>query len=577
MTAGGGWSSGRRSTREIICDAGAGAAAGAIAATFVCPLDVIKRRLQVHGIPEVRHSGHKGSIIITSLQNILRTDGLKGMYRGLSPTLAALLPNWAVYFTTYGYLKGLLHSHVDSSGQLTFGATMIAASGAGAATAIATNPLWVVKTRLQTQGMRPEVVPYKGICSALRRIAYEEGVRGLYSGLLPSLIGISHVAIQFPTNEKIKSYLAKKNNTTTDKLSAGEVAIASAISKIVASIMTYPHEVVRSRLQEQGQVRNSETQCAGVIDCIKKVLHKEGLPGLYRGCATNLFRTTPSAVITPTSYEMIHRFLLRALPPDEKHSQAQPESDGHIKLQQENEGKGENSDTNLRYSQNPSNTRSPLFPLGGTESSFSTLEWVNFSSNQLSGPLPYGIWSLTAVRSLDLSDNSLEGEIPQGIESLYDLRAVNLRKNNFSGQLLEDLGGCLLLKSLDFSENSLSGGLPESMQKLSLCTFLSLRGNLFTQEVLDWIGDMGSLETLDLSANRFSGRIPNSIGDLQFLKELNLSTNQFAGGLPESLTNCINLLAIDVSQNLLTGTLPAWILKLGLQSVSLSSNKLSGS
>uniref|UniRef100_A0A5B7AR93 Uncharacterized protein n=1 Tax=Davidia involucrata TaxID=16924 RepID=A0A5B7AR93_DAVIN len=375
MTAGGD----SRSAREIVCDAGAGAAAGAIAATFVCPLDVIKTRLQVHGLPEVPHSGHKGSIIITSLQNIIRTEGVKGMYRGLSPTLTALLPNWAVYFTIYGHLKCLLHSHVDSSGQLSFGANMIAASGAGAATAIATNPLWVVKTRLQTQRLRPGVVPYKSIFSALRRIAHEEGVRGLYSGLLPSLVGISHVAIQFPTYEKIKSYLAEKDNTTTSELSTGKLAIASSISKVVASVMTYPHEVVRSRLQEQGQVRNPEIQYAGVIDCIKKVLHKEGLPGLYRGCATNLLRTTPSAVITFTSYERIHSFLLRVLPPDEKHSQAHPESDGHIKSQQENEDKGENSDANLRQSETPSNNITPLIPLGSRDNSWRLIDSCFFS------------------------------------------------------------------------------------------------------------------------------------------------------------------------------------------------------
>ncbi|CAI9096147.1 OLC1v1032231C1 [Oldenlandia corymbosa var. corymbosa] len=202
-----------RSAREIICDAGAGAAAGAIAATFVCPLDVIKTRLQVHGLPEICHSRHGGSVIVTSLQHIVRNEGFRGLYRGLSPTLAALLPNWAVYFTVYGHLKSLLHSHADSSGQLTVPANMIAASGAGAATAIAANPLWVVKTRLQTQGMRQGVVPYDGIISALRRIVHEEGFRGWYSGLLPSLAGITHVAIQFPAYEQMKSYLAKMRKT----------------------------------------------------------------------------------------------------------------------------------------------------------------------------------------------------------------------------------------------------------------------------------------------------------------------------------------------------------------------------
>ncbi|CAL5419219.1 unnamed protein product [Camellia sinensis] len=93
MTAGGARLPDRRTSKKIICDA---AAAAATAATFVCPLDVIKTRLQVHGLPEAHHSGPKGSIIITSLQNIIRTEGLKGLYRGLSPTLVALLPNWAV-------------------------------------------------------------------------------------------------------------------------------------------------------------------------------------------------------------------------------------------------------------------------------------------------------------------------------------------------------------------------------------------------------------------------------------------------------------------------------------------------
>ncbi|KAL5722109.1 Nicotinamide adenine dinucleotide transporter 2 [Ranunculus cassubicifolius] len=296
-------------SKDLLCNACAGAAAGAISATFVCPLDVIKTRLQVYGLPKLSHSGQKGSLIVASLKNIIKNEGVSGMYRGLSPTILALLPNWAVYFTVYEKLKCALHSHGD--GQLTFGANIVAATGAGAATAITTNPLWVVKTRLQTQGMRPGVVPYTSIVSALTRIVHEEGFRGLYSGLLPSLVGVSHVAIQFPMYEKTKSYIAHKEGKPIDKLSAGQVAIASSISKLFASTLTYPHEVVRSRLQEQGQSRNTQLHYDGVSDCIRKIFRKEGASGFYRGCATNLLRTMPSTVITFTSYEMIYRFLVR--------------------------------------------------------------------------------------------------------------------------------------------------------------------------------------------------------------------------------------------------------------------------
>lgn len=108
---------------------------------------------------------------------------------------------------------------------------------------------------------------------------------------------------------------------------------------------------MRSRLQEQGQLRNPEIHYAGVVDCIKKLFQREGLCGFYRGCGTNLLRTTPSAVITFTTYEMLHKFLLGVIPPTEKHSEAHPNS-GSMKSQAGNGGNGETNGRISHQSQN---------------------------------------------------------------------------------------------------------------------------------------------------------------------------------------------------------------------------------
>ncbi|XP_073101157.1 uncharacterized protein [Elaeis guineensis] len=209
--------------------------------------------------------------------------------------------------------------------------------------------------------------------------------------------------------------------------------------------------------------------------------------------------------------------------------------------------------------------------------SCSTLAALNLSSNRLSGRLPSGLWSLYGLRSLDLSGNSLSGDIPMGISRLYNLRAISFHGNRLSGRLPDDIGGCLLLKSLDSSGNLLTGNLPETMRNLSMCSYLSLGSNSFSGEVPVWIGEMKSLETLDLSSNGFSGQIPDSIGKLQLVKSLDFSHNGLTGSLPESIGACKSLSEVDFSQNSLTGNLPTWIFELGLQSISISGNNMSGS
>ena len=109
----------------------AGSGAGAIAATIVCPLDVLKTRLQVSTL---RVGGDAYASTLQSLSAIVRTEGLVGLYRGLTPTIVALLPNWAVYFTVYEGLKEFMEprgAYPQTSWSSPHLRHMVSAAGAG--------------------------------------------------------------------------------------------------------------------------------------------------------------------------------------------------------------------------------------------------------------------------------------------------------------------------------------------------------------------------------------------------------------------------------------------------------------
>ena len=89
------------------------------------------------------------------------------------------------------------------------------------------------------------------------------------------------------------------------------------------------------------------------------MFQKEGIPGFYRGCATNLLRTTPSAVITFTSYEMINRFLERVVPKDNGYPQGSSKPSELNKPQPKAKASG--TDTSQ------SNMKASSIPLGNEE------------------------------------------------------------------------------------------------------------------------------------------------------------------------------------------------------------------
>ncbi|CAF4137602.1 unnamed protein product, partial [Rotaria sp. Silwood2] len=127
-----------------------------------------------------------------------------------------------------------------------------------------------------------------------------------------------HVGIQFPLYEYLKQRCAT-NSPSDSHLSTGKIMFASSVSKLIASVTAYPHEIVRSRLQDAGHARRLQQQSSNpnvnfhvyknVRDAVKTIAREEGIRGFYRGIVPALLRTVPAAVLTLSSYEKIKDFL----------------------------------------------------------------------------------------------------------------------------------------------------------------------------------------------------------------------------------------------------------------------------
>lgn len=214
----------------------------------------------------------------------------------------------------------MLSSFILSNGcilsRIVNGRRLIGILLAGMLTSILTNPIWVIKTRMLSTGSRmPEA--YASFTSGAAQIYRSEGIPGFYRGLLPSLFGVSHGALQFMAYEQLKLHRARMypgfmtgDGHPAASQRGGELGnldlfVISSLSKICAGCVTYPYQVLRSRLQTY----DAHIVYRGVWDAILQIGAKEGVAGFYKGLGPNLIRVLPSTWVTFLVYENTRAYL----------------------------------------------------------------------------------------------------------------------------------------------------------------------------------------------------------------------------------------------------------------------------
>ncbi|XP_012534626.1 mitochondrial folate transporter/carrier [Monomorium pharaonis] len=283
----------------------AGISGGVVSTLMLHPLDLIKIRFAVndgHTSTTPQYNGLRNAIT-----QIVKTEGVRGLYRGVTPNVLGSGSSWGFYFFFYNMIKSSIQGG-NSKKPLGPSMHMFAAADAGVLTLLMTNPIWVVKTRLCLQYASDvniaESKKYRGMIDALRKIYKTEGIRGLYKGLVPGLFGVSHGAIQFMVYEEMKNEYYNYLNVPIDtKLSTTEYIIFAAMSKLIAAGSTYPYQVVRARLQDHHH------DYRGTWHCVQCTWRYEGWRGFYKGLSVNLTRVTPATVVTFVVYENMFHYL----------------------------------------------------------------------------------------------------------------------------------------------------------------------------------------------------------------------------------------------------------------------------
>mmetsp|Transcript_20608 Transcript_20608/g.27152 ORF Transcript_20608/g.27152 Transcript_20608/m.27152 type:complete len:334 (+) Transcript_20608:81-1082(+) len=303
-----------------------GGVAGSVAKSVTAPLSRITILFQVNslvkaGVPHKKPDFAKG--LVPAFRKILEREGLTAFWKGNLTSICHRFPYSGINFVLYEKFKPVIAEVRGKDSSETPFTRFLAGASAGALAATACYPMDLVRTRLATQ--RYEVY-YRGIIHAFQRISQEEGVTGLYRGLGTTLaVAVPNLAISLMTYHGLKDKMTELKtfgswfrtvhvNENTDEIeiepSVLGTLLCGSLSGIFSSLITFPIDVIRRRMQIEGLMEHKgAVQPHGPLDELKWIMKKEGVGGLYRGLNAELLKVVPMVGTTFLTYETMKDLL----------------------------------------------------------------------------------------------------------------------------------------------------------------------------------------------------------------------------------------------------------------------------
>ena len=185
------------------------------------------------------------------------------------------------------------------------------------------------------------------------------------------------------------------------------------------------------------------------------------------------------------------------------------------------------------------------------------LQILNVSGNNLEGTVPFDLFLLTSLKTLDLGYNFFSGRLNNVIGAMTSLEALHLYHNQFTGRIPAAVGDLINLQELNLAENNFEGTIPPELNDLTNLRFLSIQR------------EGGILGTTDIGINQgksslqgvgLTGPLP-AFDKLKYINELYLGVNGITGSIPFNFLDGVEdkdaAIKVDLTSNVITGTIPA--------------------
>ncbi|XP_037362135.1 mitochondrial coenzyme A transporter SLC25A42 isoform X2 [Talpa occidentalis] len=292
--------SSKRDHRQVLSSLLSGALAGALAKTAVAPLDRTKIIFQVSS---KRFSAKEAFRL---LYFTYLNEGFLSLWRGNSATMVRVVPYAAIQFSAHEEYKRVLGRYYGFHGEaLPPWPRLLAGALAGTTAASLTYPLDLVRARM---AVTPKEM-YANIFHVFIRISREEGLKTLYHGFTPTVLGvIPYAGLSFFTYETLKSL--HREYSSHRQPYPFERMIFGACAGLIGQSASYPLDVVRRRMQTAGVTGHPRSS---ILHTLHTIVREEGVVrGLYKGLSMNWLKGPIAVGISFTTFDLM-QILLRRL------------------------------------------------------------------------------------------------------------------------------------------------------------------------------------------------------------------------------------------------------------------------